>query len=100
MVTSVKPGIITIQPHPYLPQETYVSTSKGMAFVDGKIVRIVSAEATVNPSESTDTLNEMKHKLEQKIHAMRNQGSIEEIEKVTIKLEKINADLKLKTMLR
>jgi hypothetical protein len=69
-----------------------------MAFVDGKIVRIVSAEATINPSESTDRLNEMKHNLEQKIHALRNQGSIEEIEKVTMKLEKINADIQLKKM--
>lgn len=99
MVTSIKPGIITIQPHQYLPHETLVSTSKGMAFVDGKIVRIVSAEATINPSESTEKLTQMKRDLEQRIHALRNQGSIEEIEKVTMKLGKINADLKLKTMM-
>lgn len=42
-----------------------------MAFVDGKIVRIVSADATINPSESTDKLTEIKTDLEAKIRILR-----------------------------
>jgi len=98
MVTSVKPGIISIQAHPYLPHDTYVSTSKGMAFVDGKIVRIVSAEATLNPIEDTETLHQIKNDLEQRIAVLKTTGSVEEIEHTIDKLEKVIADIQLKQM--
>ncbi|MFA7717241.1 MAG: F0F1 ATP synthase subunit epsilon [Candidatus Absconditabacterales bacterium] len=100
MVASVKPGIITIRPVEYIQpsQEFFISTSKGMAFVDGKIVRIVSAEATINPQESSEVLDKIRNDLEKKIKQLKNEGSIEEIEKTMIKLEKVNADIKLKKM--
>ncbi len=99
MVTSVKPGIISIWPAEYTSsKEFFISTSKGMAFVDGKIVRIVSAEATVNPQESSAVLDKIKDDLEKKIKQLKNEWSIEEIEKNMIKLEKVNADIKLKKM--
>lgn len=77
----------------------YISTSKGMVFIDGKIVRIVSSEATLAPEESTNTLLENKKTLEEKIRRLKSEWSIEEIEKALIKIEKINADLELKKML-
>ena len=71
-----------------------------MVFIDGKIVRIVSAEATLAPEESESILLQNKKTLEDKIKRLKTEGSIEEIEKALIKLEKINADIELKKMLQ
>ena len=63
MVTSIKPGIIKFFPmenQVKVGNEMFVSTSKGMVFIDGKIVRIVSAEATLAPEESENTLIQNK----------------------------------------
>ena len=75
MVGSVKPGIITLWPMEYVQpvKEIFVSTSKGMVFVDGKIVRIVVAEATINPQESREALNATKTHLEQKMQQLKSQ---------------------------
>lgn len=101
MVTSIKPGLISIRSEQAYMQpdsESFISTSKGMAFVDGKIVRIVSAEATCNPDENTETLYQIKKDLEYKVASLKTTGSVEEIEKNIIRLEKINADIELKKM--
>jgi F-type H+-transporting ATPase subunit epsilon len=101
MVTSMKPGLISIRSEQSYMQpdsESFVSTSKGMAFVDGKVVRIVTAEATCNPNENTETLQQIKEDLENKIAVLQTTGSVEEIEKNIIKLEKVNADIQLKQM--
>lgn len=66
-----------------------------MAFVDGNVVRIVTAVATTSPEESAETLHKMKLALEDQIKLLKQQGSIEDIEKSLIKLEKLNADIKL-----
>lgn len=103
MVSSVKPGIIKLWPmknNIQVGDEIYVSTSKGMVFIDGKIVRIVSAEATLAPEQSESTLLQNKKTLEERIKRLKTEWSIEEIEKSLIKLEKINADLELKRMLQ
>ena len=103
MVTSVKPGIIKLWPmknNMQVGNEMYVSTSKGMVFIDGKIVRIVSADATLAPEESESTLVQNKKLLEEKIRRLKTEWSIEDIEKALIRLEKINADLELKKMLQ
>lgn len=103
MVTSVKPGIIKLWPmenHIKVGDEMFVSTSKGMVFIDGKIVRIVSAEATLAPEQSESELLQNKRILEDKIKRLKTEWSIEEIEKALIKLEKTNADIELKKMLQ
>ncbi|MCX6824646.1 MAG: F0F1 ATP synthase subunit epsilon [candidate division SR1 bacterium] len=103
MVTSIKPGIIKLWPignNMRVGHEIYVSTSKGMVFIDGKIVRIVTPEATLAPEESESNLLQNKKNLEDKIKRLKTEGSIEEIEKALIKLEKINADIELKKMLQ
>lgn len=103
MVTSIKPWIIKIWPmenQNKVGNEIFVSTSKGMVFIDGKIVRIVSTEATLAPEESTNTLLQNKKTIEEKIKRLKSEWSIENIEKALIKLEKINADLELKRMLQ
>jgi F0F1-type ATP synthase epsilon subunit len=76
MVTTVKPGIIKLWPmenHIKVGNEMYISTSKGMVFIDGKIVRIVASEATLAPEESTNTLLENKKKLEEKIRRLKSE---------------------------
>lgn len=103
MVASVKPGLIKLWPmknNIQVGDEMYISTSKGMVFVDGKNVRIVSAEATLAPEQSEDTLLQNKKNIEEKIKRLKNEWSIEEIGKALIKLEKTNADLELKKMLQ
>ncbi len=103
MVTTVKPWIITLWPaeNKFKPEnQIYISTSKGMVFIDGKVVRIVSAEATIAPEESEDVLMKNKIALEDKIRRLKTEWSIEEIEKALIRLEKINADIQLKKMLQ
>lgn len=76
MVTTVKPGIITIWPMKdqiKVGQEIFVSTSKGMVFIDGKIVRIVSSEATLAPEDSTNTLLANKKAIEEKIKRLKSE---------------------------
>jgi len=104
MVTALKPGIINIVPTNQVPKNEFtfskntisISASKGMAFVDGKIVRVVTAVATTSLKESEKDLADKKKKLEDDIKLLRKQWSIEDIEKSLILLEKINADIKLK----
>ena len=107
MVTALKPWLIKILPTEtpkgdFVFSENYISisVSKGMAFVDGKIIRVVTATATQSPKESWDTLLKMREELEGKIKQLKMKGSIEDIEKSLIMLEKIDADIKLEKLKR
>lgn len=104
MVTALKPWIIKIVPTQDASKEfvfsensIQISVWKWMVFVDGKTMRIVTAVATTSP-ESEDILSKMKLDLEDKIKELKKKWSIEEIEKSIIKLEKINADMKLQRL--
>lgn len=106
MVTALKPGIIKIIPQKQVSTSEFIFTkntislsiSKGMAFVDGKIVRVVTAVATTSLSESEKDLEAKKMKLEDDIQQLKKKGSLENIEKSLIQLEKINADIRLKKL--
>lgn len=103
MVSSLKPGIIKIIPEQedisnefiFRKNIISISVSKWMIFVDGKKVHIVTSVATTKSIQWEDTLRKMKQELEEKIKILKQQWSLEEIEKSLIKLEKINADIKL-----
>lgn len=103
MVTSLKPGIISIVPfestHPsgyiFSKNELLISISKWTAFVDGKIVRVVVSSATTIPTESLETLKRKKEALESEIKSLKTRWSIEQIETKMVTLEKINADIQL-----
>jgi len=103
LVTALKPWIISLVPEKKPTSSEYlfsknnisISVSKWMVFVDWKIIRIVTAVATTNLEDSEKKLHEMKKNLEEEIKLLKKKGSIEEIEKSLIKLEKINADIKL-----
>lgn len=106
MVTALKPGIIKIIPKKQISTSEFIFTkntisisiSKWMAFVDGKIVRIVTAIATTSLSESEKDLKAKKLKLEEDIQQLKKKWSLENIEKSLIQLEKINADIRLKKL--
>lgn len=106
MVTALKPWIIKIIPNEKLSDSEFIftkgtisiSVSKGMAFVDGKIVRVVTAVATTSLKETEKELESKKSQLEEEIKKLRQKWSLEEIEKSLIQLEKINADIKLKKL--
>lgn len=95
IVSALKPGLLRFIPEGKKTIE-HISISKWMMFTDGKKIRIVTSSATKSPTESEEILLKEKQDLENKIKELKKSWSIEEIEKFTIKLEKINADLKLK----
>ncbi|MEF2176096.1 MAG: F0F1 ATP synthase subunit epsilon [Candidatus Absconditabacteria bacterium] len=73
----------------------FVSVSRGLVFVDGDSVVIVTSAATKTPGESQEVLEKMKKDLEKNITTLRAKGSIEDLEKAVINLQKVSADLKL-----
>ena len=104
MVTSLKPWVIKIVPTEspswdfiFSENSIQISVGKWMVFVDWKVIRIVTAVATTSP-DSEEVLEKMKVDLEENIKELKKKWSIEEIEKSIIKLEKINADMKLQRL--
>lgn len=103
MVTSVKPGLIKLRPmknHYQVGDEMLMSIAKWMVFIDGKIVRIVSADATLIPEKSEHELMQDRKIAEEKIKRLKSEWSIEEIEKALMRLEKIDADIQLKKIIQ
>ena len=103
MVLALKPWLIKITPKGNLSKSEFVfskdviniSVSKWMAFTDGKLIRVVTSVATTDPKQSEKTLDDIKNKLKKEIGLLKQKGSLEEVEKSLIKLEKINADILL-----
>lgn len=107
MVTVLKPWIINLIPTEKVSSNDFIvwrnnsvslSIWKGMAFVDGKVVKVVISSATTIPTESIKELESKKLKIEEKIKSLRKSGSLEEIERSLIQLDKINADIRLKNL--
>ena len=107
MVTVLKPWIINLIPSKKISSNEFIiwknnsislSIWKWMAFVDGRVVKVVVSSATTSPIESTKELESKKIELEEKIKKLRKSGSLEEIEKSLILLDKINADIRLKQL--
>lgn len=106
MVTSLKPGIITISPIWKIKEKDFIqsnewisiSISKWMAFVNDELVKIATTVATTKLQEDEKELKAKKQQLEKEIRELRQRWSLEEIESSLIKLEKVNADLKLQAL--
>lgn len=106
MVTSLKPGIITISPIWKIKEKDFIqsnewisiSISKWMAFVNEELVKIATTVATTKLHEDEKELKAKKLQLEKEIRELRQRWSLEEIENSLIKLEKVNADLKLQAL--
>ena len=105
-VTSLKPGIITISPIWKFREKDFIKTgewisisiSKWVAFICEDLVKIATTIATTKINEDGNKLKEKKAQLEKEIRELRKKGSLEEIENSLVKLEKINADLKLQAL--
>lgn len=72
-----------------------LSVSKGLLFVDGENVMIVTSAATTTPSQSKEILLKMKEDLQKEVDRLKSKWSIEDLEKALIELQKVTADLKL-----
>ena len=105
-VTSLKPGIITISPIWKFKEKDFIKTnewisiriSKWIAFISEDLVKIATTIATTKINQDEKELKEKKLQLEKEIRELRKKGSLEEIENSLVKLEKINADLKLQAL--
>ena len=62
------------------------------------MVKIATTIATTKIIEDEKKLKEKKSQLEKEIRELRKKGSLEEIENSLVKLEKVNADLKLQVL--
>lgn len=89
-----------IQSSQFLYENDFVaiSVSDGIAFVDGKEVKVTISLANTIVEESTEILLKMKTDLERQIQDIKQNWSIEELEKLMIDLQKINADIKLQKL--
>lgn len=103
MITSLKPWLIKITPKDQIKESDFIfskniitiSISKGMAYTNGKIIRVVSTIATTKPCKSEKELQEELKSMKEKINILKQQWSLEEVEKSLIKLGKIDADIRL-----
>ena len=67
-------------------------------FVDGETILVVTSAATTSPQQSEELLIKNKENLEKEIADLKARGSIEDMEKALLDLQKIHADLKLYQM--
>lgn len=103
LITTLKPWLIKIIPKDQFKKSDFIfsknvitlSVSKGMAYTDWKIVRVVTAIATTNPDKTEKELMQEEKLLKEKISILKQKGSIEEVEKTLIKLDKVDADIRL-----
>lgn len=72
-----------------------ISVAKGLLLVDGETILITTSVATATLQETEEILQQMQQKLETDLKEIRAEGSVEDIEKVVMNLEKVRADLKL-----
>lgn len=103
LTSVIKPGLVRITPE-QLPEETgfmimqgeiHLSVSKGLLFVDGSSLIITTSAATTTPEESAEVLKQMQQEMEAQLEKIRVEGSVEDVEKALINLQKVNADLRL-----
>jgi len=72
-----------------------VSIWDGAIYTDGNEVRIAVSEANATLDIDEEELQKMKEQLEKEIEEIKAKGSIEEIEKALLSMNKIIADLEL-----
>ena len=63
--------------------------------MDGETILITTSVATATLQETEEILQQMQQQLETDLKEIRAEGSVEDIEKVVMNLEKVRADLKL-----
>lgn len=71
------------------------SVSKWLVLIDGQRVIVTTSAATSNPEQSQEVLEQMKQNMEAQLEKIKVEGSVEDLEKAMINLQKITADLRL-----
>jgi len=81
----------------FITEDEYAVISVGdwVVYTDGKEVRMAVSQADVNVEIDEEELSKMKENLEKKIEEIKTKGSIEDIEKVLLNMNKILADIQL-----
>ncbi len=76
-------------------EDIFLSVSKWVLYVDGENVYILTSAASADVKQKLEVLEKMKQELEEELRKLKSKGSVEEIEKALINLQKISADIKL-----
>ena len=81
----------------FITEDEYaiISVWDWVVYTDGKEVRMAVSQADVNVEIDEEELLKMKENLEKKIEEIKTKGSIEDIEKVLLNMNKILADIQL-----
>lgn len=81
----------------FITEDEYavISVWDWVVYTDGKEVRMAVSQADVNVEIDEEELSKMKENLEKKIEEIKTKGSIEDIEKVLLNMNKILADIQL-----
>jgi capsular polysaccharide biosynthesis protein len=64
-------------------------------FVDGNSIIVTTSAATKSPEESAEVLQQMKKDMEATLEKIKVEGSVEDLEKAMVNLQKVSADIRL-----
>ena len=92
-VVKLVPGVIQISSGGKMSKS--LSISKGIALVDGSMIKITVSVATMQPLAKLVELRGNQQLLELKLQKVKSFGSVEEISQLICELEKVKADIKL-----
>ena len=92
-VVKLVPGVIQISSGGKTSKS--LSISKGIALVDGSMIKITVSVATMQPLAKLVELRGNQQLLELKLQKVKSFGSVEEISQLICELEKVKADIKL-----
>lgn len=92
-VVKLVPGVIQISSRGKTSKS--LSISKGIALVDGSMIKITVSVATMQPLAKLVELRGNQQLLELKLQKVKSFGSVEEISQLICELEKVKADIKL-----
>ena len=92
-VVKLVPGVIQISSGGKISKS--LSISKGIALVDGTMIKITVSVATMQPLAKLVELRGNQQLLELKLQKVKSFGSVEEISQLICELEKVKADIKL-----
>lgn len=103
LISMVSPGIVKIKTEKtesdtdriYDDNQIQISISKGIVYIDGDRINVLTSVATANPQQTQEVLLANKKNLEAKLQETHLETSPEEYENIMVELMKIQADLKL-----
>lgn len=99
----VKPWLVSFVSEDPQDTEEYIvdkgvvtlSVSKWIVFVDGNSIIVTTSAATKSPEESAEVLQQMKKDMEATLEKIKVEGSVEDLEKAMVNLQKVSADIRL-----